>query len=94
MPRVERIHQHTPEEIMAKMPDNLVGSDKALYLAALKNTIPQYSIDGKMDPKGAEAVLAVFAGSDPEIANAKIDVTKTYDNKFAEAADKKLGLMN
>jgi NitT/TauT family transport system substrate-binding protein len=47
-----------------------------------------------MDPKGAEAVLAVFAGSDPEIASAKIDVTKTYDNKFAEAADKKLGLMN
>jgi NitT/TauT family transport system substrate-binding protein len=88
------IHQHTPEEIMAKMPENLVGSDKALYLAALKNTMPQYSLDGRMDPKGAEAVLAVFAGSDPEIANAKIDVTKTYDNKFAEAADKKLGLMN
>src|SRR6185503_17603322 len=33
------IHSHTPEEIMAKMPDGLVGADKALYLAALKNTI-------------------------------------------------------
>jgi NitT/TauT family transport system substrate-binding protein len=88
------IHQHTPEEIMAKMPENLVGPDKALYLAALKNTLPQYSIDGKMDPKGAQAVLDVFAASDPEIANAKIDIAKTYDNKFAEAADKKLGLTN
>jgi NitT/TauT family transport system substrate-binding protein len=47
-----------------------------------------------MDPKGAQAVLDVFASSDPEIANAKIDVAKTYDNKFAEAAGKKLGLMN
>ena len=28
---------------MAKMPDELVGPDKALYLAALKNTIPMYS---------------------------------------------------
>jgi hypothetical protein len=47
------IHSHTPEEIMAKMPDGLVGADKALYLAALKNTIPMYSTTGKMDPKGA-----------------------------------------
>ncbi len=88
------IHKHTPEEIMAKMPDNLVGNDKALYLAALKNSLPQYSLDGKMDPKGAKAVLEVFTQSDPEVANAKIDVTKTYDNRFAEAAAKKIGLMN
>src|SRR3954451_8841619 len=41
------IHSHTPEEIMAKVPDGLVGADKALYLAALKNTIPMYSTTGK-----------------------------------------------
>src|SRR5262249_55191894 len=37
---------HTPEEIMAKMPDELIGPDKALYLAALKNTMPMYSTTG------------------------------------------------
>ena len=67
------IHSHTPEEIMAKMPDELVGADKALYLAALKNTIPMYSTTGRMDPKGAQAVLAVFSQSSPEVAKAKID---------------------
>ena len=41
------IHSHTPEEIMAKMPAELVGADKALYLAALKNTIPMYSLTGR-----------------------------------------------
>jgi NitT/TauT family transport system substrate-binding protein len=82
------IHSHTPEEIMAKMPENLVGPDKALYLAALKNTIPMYSTDGRMDPKGAEAVLAVFSQSSPEVANAKIDVTKTYTNRFVDQAGK------
>ena len=40
------IHSHTPEEVMAKMPETLVGPDKALYLAALKNTIPMYSTTG------------------------------------------------
>lgn len=82
------IHTHTPEEIMAKMPENLVGPDKAGYLAALKNTIPMYSKTGLMDPKGAEAVLAVFSGGSEVVAKANIDVTKTYTNKFVEAAPK------
>jgi NitT/TauT family transport system substrate-binding protein len=82
------IHSHTPEEIMAKMPDELVGPDKALYLAALKNTIPMYSQNGMMDPKGAQAVLAVFSQSVPEIAKANIDLSKTYTNRFVEAANK------
>ena len=80
------IYSHTPEEIMAKMPDNLIGPDKALYLAALKNTIPMYSTTGRMDPKGAEAVLAVFSQSSPEVKNAKIDLSKTYTNKFVDQA--------
>jgi NitT/TauT family transport system substrate-binding protein len=82
------IHSHTPEEIMAKMPDELIGPDKALYLAALKNTIPMYSTTGMMDPKGAQAVLAVFSQSVPEIAKANIDLSKTYTNRFVEAANK------
>ena len=80
------IQTHTPEEIMAKMPDEMVGGDKALYLAALKNTIPMYSRTGKMDPKGAEAVLAVFSQSSPEVAKANIDLSKTYTNRFVEKA--------
>jgi NitT/TauT family transport system substrate-binding protein len=81
------IHSHSAEEIMAKMPADLVGPDKDLYLSALKNTIPMYSLTGLMDPKGAEAVLAVFSRSVPEIANANIDVTKTYTNKFVDQAN-------
>ena len=82
------IHSHSAEEIMAKMPEELVGADKALYLAALKNTIPMYSQNGLMDPKGAQAVLAVFSQSSQEVANAKIDLSKTYTNKFVEQAMK------
>ncbi|MEI9803391.1 MAG: ABC transporter substrate-binding protein [Pseudolabrys sp.] len=86
------IHSHTPEEVMAKMPANLVGPDKAGYLDALKNTIPMYSTTGKMDPKGAEAVLAVFSQSSPEVAKANIDVTKTYTNKYVDAIGKTNGM--
>jgi NitT/TauT family transport system substrate-binding protein len=85
------IHSHTPEEIMAKMPEGMVGKDKELYLAALKNTIPMYSETGLMDPKGAAAVLAVFSEGSPEVAKANIDVSKTYTNKFVEQYGKTMG---
>ncbi|HEX5507483.1 MAG TPA: ABC transporter substrate-binding protein [Pseudolabrys sp.] len=83
------IHSHTAEEIVAKMPKEMVGKDPSLYLAALKNTMPMYSETGLMDPKGAKAVLDVFAKSSAEIAKANVDVSKTYTNKFVEAASKK-----
>jgi NitT/TauT family transport system substrate-binding protein len=80
------IHGHSAEEIMAKMPPELVGKNTELYLAALKNTIPMYSETGKMDPKGADAVLAVFSESSPEVAKANIDVAKTWTNQFVDRA--------
>jgi NitT/TauT family transport system substrate-binding protein len=85
------IHSHSAEEIMAKMPPEIVGKNKELYLAALKNTIAMYSESGKMDPKGADAVLAVFSEGSPEVAKANIDVTKTYTNTFVERAKKTTG---
>lgn len=88
MATLKWIHSHTPEEIMARMPDELIGPDKTLYLAALKNTIPMFSQTGLMDPKGAQAVLAVFSQSVPEIAKANIDLSKTYTNKYVEQANK------
>jgi NitT/TauT family transport system substrate-binding protein len=86
------IHSHSPEEVMAKMPEETVGKNKQQYLAALKNTIPMYSETGKMDPKGAEAVLAVFSESSPEVAKANIDVTKTWTNKYVDQVKKTTGM--
>ena len=82
------IGTHTPEEITDKMPPEFVGKDKALYVAALKATMPMYSQTGLMDPKGAAAVLAVFSQSSPEIAKANIDLSKTYTNAFVDKASK------
>jgi NitT/TauT family transport system substrate-binding protein len=86
------IHSHTPEQIADKMPAEYVGKDKALYIAALKNTLAMYSETGRMDPKGAEAVLAVFSQSSPDVAKANIDLSKTYTNTFVENAHKKMGM--
>jgi NitT/TauT family transport system substrate-binding protein len=81
------IHSHSAAEITAKMPPAFT-KNKALYISALKNTMPMYSDTGVMDPKGAEAVLTVFSQSSPAVAKAHIDLSKTYTNKFAEQAGK------
>src|ERR1700712_1478116 len=86
------IHAHSPEDIMAKMPPEIVGKNKELYLAALKNTIPMYSLTGRMDPKGADAVLAMFSVGSPEVAKAGIDVSKTFTNRYVEQAAKTTGV--
>jgi NitT/TauT family transport system substrate-binding protein len=85
------IHSHSADEITAKMPPEFT-KNKDLYIQALKNTMSMYSNDGKMDPKGAQAVLAVFSQSSPAVAKASIDLSKTYTNKFVEEANKKLGM--
>jgi sulfonate transport system substrate-binding protein len=85
------IQSHSPEEIAAKMPEDFKGGDPKLYLAAVANSIPMFSKTGLMDPKGAQAVHDVFAQFEPDVANAKIDVTKTYTNAFVEAAMKMSG---
>src|ERR1700710_1330282 len=86
------IHSHSPEDVMAKMPAEVVGKNKELYLAALKNTIPMFSETGKMDPKGADAVLALFSEGSPDVAKANIDVTKTWTNKFVDQVKKTTGM--
>jgi NitT/TauT family transport system substrate-binding protein len=45
-----------------------------------------------MDPKGADAVLAVFSESSPEVAKAHVDVTRTYTNKYVDDIRKTTGM--
>src|SRR5262249_49758992 len=42
------MHQHTPQEIAEKTPKSLRGDDDALYVEALKASMPMFSTDGKM----------------------------------------------
>jgi NitT/TauT family transport system substrate-binding protein len=86
------IHAHSAQEIMDKMPQELTGGDKDLYLKSLTNAMAGYSRTGVMDPKGAETVLAVFSQSVPEIAAAHIDPKTTYTNEFVEKAGAKFGV--
>src|SRR5450830_520366 len=76
------IQTHSAEEIADKMPPDYYGGNKKLYVQALKASLPMYSPDGKMPPEGAEVVLKVMSGFNPNIKGKKIDLSKTYTNEF------------
>jgi NitT/TauT family transport system substrate-binding protein len=75
---------HSPEEIAAKTPKALRGEDDALYVEALKHSMPMFSPDGLMEPDGAEEVRVLLAASMDKVRGATIDVSKTYTNEFVD----------
>jgi NitT/TauT family transport system substrate-binding protein len=78
------MHDHTPAEVGERTPKALRGADDALYVEALKNSMPMFSIDGRMAPDGAAAVKTLLAGSMEKVRNATIDLSKTYTNELVD----------
>jgi len=76
------MHTHSPSEIAAKTPKTFRGEDDALYIDAVKNSMPMFSPDGTMNLEGAEAVKTLLAGSMEKVRAADIDLSKTYTNEF------------
>jgi sulfonate transport system substrate-binding protein len=77
---------HSAEEIVAVMPEEYALGDKALYAQSIKNSLPMYSPDGRFSRDGAEVAAKVLKEFDPEIGNARIDVTATYTETFVAKA--------
>jgi len=76
------MHTHSAEEISARTPQSLRGEDDALYVEALKNSMPMFSVDGQMTAEGAGAVRTLLNESMPKVREATIDVSKTYTNEL------------
>nr|WP_233272928.1 ABC transporter substrate-binding protein [Paraburkholderia acidisoli] len=78
------IHTHSAEEIAAKMPADY-QKDKALYVSALKASLPMYTADGKMPADGPATVLKVLASFNPSVKGKHVDLSRTYSNDYVSA---------
>ncbi|MDB5365664.1 MAG: ssuA 2 [Rhodospirillales bacterium] len=83
------VAKSSADEIAKVMPPEYALGDPTLYRNAIEHSKPSYSQDGRIDPAGAENAAKVLASFDPAVAGAKIDVSKTYTEKFVEAAQGK-----
>ncbi|NMM76640.1 ABC transporter substrate-binding protein [Acidovorax sp. SRB_24] len=79
------IHSHTAEQITELVPRDYYGSDKELYVQALKASLPMFTSDAKMPVGGPETVLKVLATYKPQVKGKNIDLSKTYTNAYLTA---------
>jgi len=79
---LQYLHTHSAEEIAARMPKDYIGSDKGLYVSALKASLPMFTADGKMPDDGPQTVLKVLSGFNPSVKGRHIDLSRTFTNQF------------
>ena len=78
VPALEHAQQVTIEA-------NLLG-DKELYMLAAKNSKPSYSQTGVIDPSGMKSVNDMLTQFDEEMKGTKVDIAKTFDDRFVKKA--------
>lgn len=72
----------SPAEIAAVLPDAYFAGNKQLYLEALAHSLGMFSPDGRFPESAPPKVLAVLSLFDESVARTKIDLRKTYTNRF------------
>lgn len=82
------IEKATPEEIAQAVPEEYYLGDKQIYLASVAKSKPMYSRTGLIPPEGMRNALEMLSRFDKELANVKIDLSKTFDGRFVERANK------
>src|SRR5262249_31066496 len=71
-----------PDEIAATVPQEYYLGDRALYVAAVKANKPAYSVTGLIPIAGMQSAADMLMAFDPELKDAKIDLGKTFDDRF------------
>lgn len=79
------IHTHTAEQIADLVPRDFYGNDKALYVTALKASLPMFTTDARMPAGGPETVLKVLATYKPQVKSANINLSRTYTNAYLDS---------
>jgi NitT/TauT family transport system substrate-binding protein len=76
----------SPEDIAAVVPTEYHLGDKALYLAAVAKSKGSYSQTGIVSPEGQKSVLDMLQTLDAEMKEAKVDLAKTFEDRFVKAS--------
>lgn len=80
------IDKASAEDIAAGVPEQYHLGDKALYIRALNASKEAYSKTGLMSLAGMQSVYDALKALDPEIATTNLEVSKTFDARFATKA--------
>jgi len=74
------------EDVVKTMPEEYYLGDRKLYERAVKASIEMYSKTGIITEKGMQNAYQLLAQFDPELKGAKVDLAKTFDDRFVRKA--------
>ncbi len=80
------LQQAGPSDIVKTVPESYLLGDRGLYLAAWTRVREAISPDGLLPEAGARTALRTLQTFEPKLAEAKIDLSKTYTNEFVRKA--------
>jgi sulfonate transport system substrate-binding protein len=75
-----------PEDVAATVPPEYHLGDRPLYLKAVQNSLESYSRSGIVPPDGMKSVMDMLKQLDPELKDAKVDLSATFDDRFVKQA--------
>jgi NitT/TauT family transport system substrate-binding protein len=78
-----------PADVTAVVPENYYLGDKPLYLRAVASSLESYSRTGVVPLEGMNSTLAMLKMLDPDFADAKLDLAKSFDERFVKNAPAK-----
>ena len=76
----------TTDEIVGTVPPEYFLGDREVYVKALRANLLVYSKNGLITRQGMHSALAMLSAFDPELKDAKIDLDKTFDDRFVKRA--------
>ena len=80
------LEKATPEEVVKTVPEEYYLGDRNLYLSAFKASSPMYSRTGIVPEQGMKNANEMLVLFDKEVADAKVDLRKTFDDRFVKKA--------
>jgi NitT/TauT family transport system substrate-binding protein len=75
-----------PEDVAKTVPEDFYLGDRPLYLAALKASSAMFSRNGLITDQGKKNGHDMLVQFDKELAGAKVDLNKTFDDRFVKKA--------
>ena len=76
----------TTDEIVDAVPADYFLGERAIYVKALKANLLVYSRTGIITRQGMNSALKMMATFDPDLKDKKIDLQKTFDDRFVKRA--------
>jgi NitT/TauT family transport system substrate-binding protein len=73
-------------DLMKVIPESYLLGDRALYLTSFMNVREAMATDGRFPEEGAKTALNALGSFNQAIRTAKIDLSKTFTNEFAQKA--------